>query len=75
MPDRTWVQAAGDRILNPRHVEQVKQVREKLVFTMAGGDTRTFHYASEDRASEKFSELASFMAGLDIEGQASEFQV
>lgn len=75
MAHNTWVKAAGERLLNPDHIEQVKQVREKIVFTMSGGDTRTYHYGSEARAAEKFSELASFLAGLDIGGQASDFQV
>ncbi len=75
MTDQNWIEAAGDRLLNPAHVEQIKHVREKIVLTMQSGDTRTFFYDSEERATRAFDELRSSFAGIDIGGESSDFHV
>lgn len=74
MAQRQWIKAAGDRLLNPAHIEQIKLVRKKIVLTMGNGDTRTLTYTSEDAAAEQFAELAAQFAGLDIAGEISDFR-
>ena len=75
MTSKKWLCAGGDRLVNPDHVEQIKQIDEKIVFTMSSGDTRTFHYDTDDDAARRFDDLTAFLSGLDIAGEPSGFGV